>query len=154
MPTPEQDEQLRLSGNITYSTNLNQRTYTSGNGEIRENGPTPMYPAFDSFNETLLDFRPFGSWIKFERHIIKSCTCSYCNGVNPVWSHSRININTGSNQSKLLKYLRVRFNSPSNKSRTSWRRLTFKGIKYYYYLKWTLPRPELIAKKIMEIIGK
>jgi len=106
------------------------------------------------FNETLLDFRPFGSWIKFERHIIKSCTCSYCNGVNPVWSHSRININTGSNQSKLLKYLRVRFNSPSNKSRTSWRRLTFKGIKYYYYLKWTLPRPELIAKKIMEIIGK
>jgi len=125
---------------VTYSNGDDEITYTS-NGGIRENVSTPTYPPFWT-HETLLDFRPLGSWIIFERHI-KACTCSYCCR----------SINNPS-QSKLLKYIRIKFGSPTNKGRNSWRRLTFNGFKYYYYLRWTLPHTELIAKKIMEIIGE
>lgn len=96
--------------------------------------------------KNLLDLRPWGAWILLEGHSIKHCTCSYCR-------NSYLG-NIGSDNSKILKYLRFRVSLPESKTRNAWRRITFKGFKYYWYLRWTLPQTDKTAEEILEKIGE
>jgi len=92
-----------------------------------------------------LDYRSWWGWLKLERHTIKTCECSYCNGLT---SHTQ-----GSNHRKMLKYFRVRLDLPRCKNPSSWRYITVKAFKNYWYLRWTLPSAETVSKEVLKNIG-